>query len=230
MGQKQATSSDFLRLFAAWVQHHAKTQGLKDAALAKALGVSQSSFNKLKNGKRIAKLEEAAILSHLFSAELPTHLKLATQHPVRKLISLRQNVASNVWRRKESIMPTAQLSVSQFPNEKYDDLEQFAHLVEDEHANGYVLKNFYVICVNYSDARSAPSHGDMVVVERTRPFPPEEGGDLVETFVRRLARRGDRWLLESVSSDHSRHPDIPYSGDTPNLRISGLIIARYAPD
>jgi predicted XRE-type DNA-binding protein len=230
MGEKQTTASDFRRLFAAWVRHHASEKSLSDTVIADALGVSQSSFNKLKNGNRTAKFEEAAILSHLFSAELPIDLKLANQRPVRKLIALRQNVAADVWRRKETIMLTAKLSVLQFPNEKYDNLDQFAHFVEDEHANGYVPKNFYIVCVNYSDARRAPLHGDMVVIERHRLFAPEEGGDLIEASIRRLAKRGDRWLLESVSSNPTRYPEIVYGGDSSQLKITGLIIARYAPD
>jgi transcriptional regulator with XRE-family HTH domain len=230
MRQKPTTSSEFRELFAAWIRHHAKEKGLSDGSIAEALGVSRPSFNKLKNGKRTAKHEEAAKLSQLFSADPPTQLKLAPQHPVRKLVSLRQNVVANVWRRNEVIMPTGLLSVLQFPNEKYDNCDQFAHYVEDEHANGYVPKNFYVICVNYSEARSAPLHGDMVVIERYRTFTPEEGGDLTETTIRRLAKRGDRWLLESVSTDRARYPDIAYGGDAPHLKILGLIIARYAPD
>ncbi len=230
MAQKKSKLTEFRRLFASWVQHHAKANGLSDATLAEALGISQPSFNKLKNGNRTAKFEEAAILSHIFSAELPTHLKLATQEPVRKVIALRQNVAANVWRRNEPTMSTEQLSVSQFSNEKYDGLEQFAHLVEDEHASGYVPKNFYVICVNYFDAREAPVHGDMVVIERVRPFTPEEGGDLVETSIRRLVKKGDRWTLESANPDRSRYPDIAYAENAPDIKISELIIGRYAPD
>jgi predicted XRE-type DNA-binding protein len=230
MGEKHTTASDFRRLFAAWVRHHVKEKGLSDTAIADALGVSQSSFNKLKNGNRTAKFEEAAILSRLFSAELPIDLKLANQRPVRKFIDLRQNVAADVWRRKEAIMSTAKLSVLQFPNEKYDNLEQFAHFVEDEHANGYVPKNFYIVCVNYSDARSVPLHGDMVVIERHRLFGPEDGGDLIEASIRRLVKRGERWVLESVSTNPARYPEIVYGGDVPQLKITGLIIARYAPD
>lgn len=230
MGQKPTSASEFRRRFAAWVKHHAAEKGLGDAALAEALGVSQSSFNKLKNGNRTAKFEEAAILSHLFSAELPTDLTLATQRPVRKLIDLRQNVAADVWRRKETIMAVAKLSVSQFPNEKYDGLEQFAHYVDDEHANGYVPKGFYVICVDYFKARSAFLHGDTVVITRCRLFGNDEGDNLVETSIRRLAKRGNGWVLESLSSDRSLSPDLVYSGDTPQLKIAGLIIARYAPD
>jgi predicted XRE-type DNA-binding protein len=230
MNQKPTSASEYRQRFAAWVKHHAAQKKLSDAALAEALGVSQSSFNKLKNGNRTAKFEEAAILSQLFSAELPIDLKLATQQPVRKLIDLRQNVAADVWRRKETIMATAKLSVSQFTNEKYDNLEQFAHYVDDEHANGYVPKNFYVICVEYSEARSTLLHGDMVVIKRCRPFTTEEDGKLIETSIRRLAKRGDRWMLESIGTDRSKYPDIAYGGDTPNLKIAGLIIARYAPD
>ena len=230
MGQKHTTASDFRRLFAAWVREHVQLKGLSDATVAEALGVSQSSFNKLKNGNRTAKFEEAAILSQLFTAELPIKLTLATQHPVRKLVELRQNAAADVWRRKETTMTTAKLSVSRFPNEKYDTLVQFAHLIEDEHANGYVPKNFFVVAVNYFDARSTLLHGDMVVIKRCRVFAHDEGGDLIETSVRRLAKRGDRWALESVGSDPSRYPEVVYSGDTPQLQIAGLIIARYAPD
>ena len=230
MGQKKSQLTEIRRLFAAWVQQHAKANGLSDAALAETLGVSQPSINKLKNGNRTAKFEEAAILSQTFSAELPTHLKLATQEPVRKVIGLRQNVAANVWRRNEITMSTAQLSVSQFSNEKYDELEQFAHLVEDEHANGYVLKNFYVLCVNYSEARSAPLHGDMVVIERNRSFTPEEGGDVVEASIRKLVKKGERWTLEAANPDRSRFPDIAYVADASGIKITGLIIGRYAPD
>jgi hypothetical protein len=169
-------------------------------------------------------------LSHLFSAELPIDLTLATQQPVRKLIDLRQNAAADVWRRKETIMTTAKLSISQFSNERYDNLEQFAHFVEDEHANGYVPRGFYVICVNYSEARTAPLHGDMVAIRRCRVFTAEDGGNLVETSIRRLVNRNDRWILESASTDRSLYPDILYGGDNPQLKIAGLIIARYAPD
>jgi predicted XRE-type DNA-binding protein len=230
MAQKKSKLTEFRRLFAAWVQHHAKTNGLSDATLAESLGISQPSFNKLKNGNRTAKFEEAAILSHIFSAELPTHLKLATQEPVRKVIALRQNAAANVWRRIEPSMSTAQLSVSQFSNEKYNHLEQFSHFVEDEHANGYVPKNFYVICVNYFDAREALVQGDMVLVERTRSFTPAEGGDLVETSIRRLVRKGDGWTLEAINPDRERYPDIAYAEDAPGIKITGLITGRYAPD
>jgi predicted XRE-type DNA-binding protein len=230
MAQKKSKLTEFRRLFASWVQHHAKANGLSDATLAEALGVSQPSFNKLKNGNRTAKFEEAAILSHIFSAELPTQMKLATQEPVRKVIALRQNVAANVWRRNENHMSTGQLSVSQFSNEKYDELEQFAHFVDDEHANGYVPKNFYIICVNYYDVCDAPLDGDMVLVERIRSFTPDEGGDLVETTIRKLTKKGDGWLLEVVNPDRSRYPDIHYEGETPNLKITGLITGRYAPD
>jgi predicted XRE-type DNA-binding protein len=230
MGQRKSQLSEIRRLFAAWVQQHAKSHGLSDSALAEALGVSQPSFNKLKNGNRTAKFEEAAILSQIFSAELPTQMKLATQEPVRKVIALRENVAANVWRRNENHMSTAQLSVLQFSNEKYDGLEQFAHFVDDEHANGYVSKNFYIICVNYFDVRGAPLQGDMVLVERTRFFTPEEGGDLVERSIRKLTKKGDGWLLEAINPDRSRYPDIHYEGETPGLKITGLIIGRYAPD
>ena len=223
----QQSTTELQRILLAWIKRQMNENDLTDEEVASAIGVNRAVFNKLKNGTRPARWSEVVKLSHLFSSEPPTHLPLVSGNLVRNFISLRQNVALDVWRRAEAPMSKGNLEVRQIANDAYEGLEQYARLVEDEHASTYVLKGFYLICVDYQCARPHPIHGDYVVIERRRAA-SDRTDELLELSVRQLVRRGGGWSLRSLADASALIPDIPYDGDTPNLRICDLIIARHA--
>lgn len=215
------------RRIAAWLRQVQKQSELNDTELGKLMGVSRFAFNRAKLGKREVKQHEVTNLSRALQVAPPGHLTLAKEKPTVTLLYLHNSVAAGVWR-EENTMPVQKLQVYEVHQPEFDGLEKFLRMVEDDHANLYCPRGFYIVCVNYSDARETPLHNDKVVVEVMRPSGLGHNKAASERTIRQIVKKHGRWVLQSLSSSPSNFPDIPYAGDTDEIRICDLIISRTA--
>lgn len=229
MAQKKSKTEMQERL-AGWMRRLADLSGKNDEEIAAAIGLSRDAFNKLKNGKRNALWHEVVSLAHFFAVEPPTNLSLETTVSVRQLMMLRKSVANGIWREESQDMITpAELQAEILPSTGFQDLEHFARRVDDGHADIFVPMGFYVVCVNYKDARTAPNHGDYVVVQRRRPDTSSDGKSMVELSVRRLERHNKQWRLKGLCSIPGIVSDIDYVEDTDELALLDLVVNRIGP-
>ncbi len=226
MARKQSGKSEMRRIIAEWAKAHADASGLSDETIGDRIGLTRDQFNKLKNGKRRALWEEVAQLSQLFRTEPPTHLSLEGTVPVRKFISLRNSVAAGVWLETTKLMIIPKkIDVGVLPGQAFQQLEHYARRVEDGHADLVVPQGYYVICVNYHDARKSLNHGDTVVIQRNRRDLSSEDSFVSELSIRKLIRGDDdKWILSGLCSIPHLVADIPYAGDTDEIKIIDLIV------
>ena len=214
--------------WAAWVHEaldYAASRGLTLGKVAEQMTtVDRAGLSKMRYGGRGVSGPEVTELSRATGFQPPVDLVVANVEIMTDFIPQRPGVATGIWREESNTVSVSPLRVREFLDPVYSGLKQDARLIEDNHADLYANKGFYVICVDYHDARTAPNDGDIVVIERLRPF---DGSNLIETSIREVARRDGKLFLNSLSS--TRSDSIPYNGDTETLRISALVLAAYKP-
>ncbi len=214
--------------WAAWVHaalDYAASQGLTLEKVAERMStVDRAGLSKMRYGGRGISGPEVTELSRATGFQPPVDLVVANVDIMTDFIPLKPGVATGVWREESKAVSVSPLRVREFLDPAYAGLKQDARLIEDNHADLYAGKGFYVICVDYHAARPSPNDGDIVVIERLRAI---DGTTLIETSIREIVRRGGEWFLNSLSS--SRSDSIPYSGDTETLRICALVLAAYKP-
>jgi hypothetical protein len=197
------------------------------AALKKR--VNREAINRMMAGTQKFEFAVVVKMAQLFESELPINLSVAPNRTVGKIYVLRNSVAIGVWREEDKVMNApSSMSVKITPIPAYEGLEHFARYVEDGHADTYVPKYFYVLTVNYQEARQSLNHGDNVIIERRRTDLSDKGQILRELSIRRLIKNGDKWLLQSLCSVPNVVPDHEYDGDTDELLIRELIVHRFA--
>lgn len=229
MAQKKSKTEMRERL-ASWIKRWATASGKNDEQIADAIGMSRDQFNKLKNGKRNAIWHEVVTLAHFFAVDPPTNLSLETMVSVRQPMILRKSVANGIWREESQDMITpAVLHADIIPSTGFQDLQHFARRVDDGHADIFVPMGFYVVCVNYKEARTAPNHGDYVVVQRRRLDISSDGKSMAELSVRRLERHNKQWRLKGLCSTPGVVSDLDYAGDTESLTVLDLVVNRIGP-
>jgi len=116
------------------------------------------------------------------------------------------------------------------PDARFRGLGQFAVRVQGHSINREIPDGYFAVCVPYSQARPSIQDGDLVVVERIR-------GNLRESTIKRVRRRGHAWLLHPESTDpRYQEPialasDLGRERDSPDVtvKITGLVIWKCAP-
>lgn len=92
-----------------------------------------------------------------------------------------------------------------------------------------ILNGDYVICVNYFEARTQLTDGDIVVVERRR-------GQMTERTCKELKIVADGYELWPRSSNPKfskpivvEHQHDSSESDGTNVEVVGLVVGRYSP-
>lgn len=207
------------------------TKKLSQTKIAEMMGISRPSLSKAKNGPggprgRKITAREVAELSRISGYPQPTQLPVANEEVMTDLVGLKMAVAAGIWREESKAVYSGTINVRELHEPAFDGLKQYGRLIEDFHADLYAPKGFYVICVDYSDARLTLNVGQIVIVER---FQNADHTPLVEVTVREVTRRDGKWYLDPLCSDPDALKPIEYDGDTDTLRISDLVIGAWRP-
>lgn len=230
MTNENHSKSEMQSRVAAWIKHHSKASGMKDAEIASRIGLSRDEFNKLKNNRRNALWHEVVLLSQLFATDAPVSLVLESTKPVSKSVALRNSVAVGVWREARDMALSARMEIIELPIVGLDDgLERFVRRVDDGHADLFVPMGFLIAGVEYHLARTELRQGDYVVIERRRGDLSDRSAMLIELSVRRIAKRHGKWILEGCCSVKNTVQDIEYSPDDTQVGIVDLVIMRLGP-
>jgi hypothetical protein len=197
--------------------------------IAELIGTRRESLSRMRKGTQGVPYHIVVNLAQLAESEQPVRLSLEPMEPVYKNYQLRQSLASGSWLEEKKIMlSTATLAAKVLPDEAFSGLLHIARRVDDNHADIFVPKGFYVLTVPYFEARSALNHNDEVVIERSRSDLSTDGASLKEVSIRRLVKSGDTWTLQSLCTTPNVVSDLPYEGETEELKILELILNRYA--
>lgn len=116
---------------------------------------------------------------------------------------------AGVWRERGAKSILDHQVIPMVPDLRFAGLIQWA--VRDEDAGQYL------ICVDYSAARAAPRHNDVVIIIRST-------GDLEEITVRKLDLSTSDGVCRLLSD-----PENTTSMADPTARIIGLCIGTYKP-
>jgi len=218
--------------WAKWVKdalrHAKKTRGLtRNKVAALISSVDGSGLSKLTGGGRELSATEVTEIARATGFPPPVDLVLVDVDIMTDFIPLKTGVAAGIWREESIAVSASPLRVHEFFEPAYAGLKQHARLIEDSHADLYAPKGFYVICVDYNQAKTSLNDGNIVVIERLRPG---NGSDhLIESLIKEIARRDGEWFLDSLAINSAQIEPIPYSGDTDTLRIRDLVLAAYRP-
>lgn len=206
-----------------------KKEELREARLAKgltlddaaaALGLSVSQVSRIERGQRSAGADDLARFAALYAA--PPR----AAPPAAALVPVVAEAAPGRWCEPGAFACAVEIprAPGRFPGE-----EQFAvRIVGPQMDQRRFFEGDFAICAPHGLARSVPTEGDLVVVERRR-------GGLVETSLREVMRRRDGVEFWTRSSDpRPGAPLVLREGEArdesgADLVVAGLVIARYAP-
>lgn len=220
--------------YAEWLREalaYANDRGISQSKVSTLTGINRTSLSKAKRGPRdragrALKAREVALISRVTGYGIPTQLQVALERVMTDFLKLKMPAASGLWREVSKAVSPWTLEVGQFHYPAYEGIEQYARLVENDHADKFVPKGFYVICINYQEAKASLNDGDVVVVERLKEI---DGKTLIETTIRRLTLRKGKWTLDTLGSGDDAGEPIPYTGDTNKTRICDLVLGIYKP-
>jgi len=206
-------------------------KGLTRDQVAEQSEINPTSLSKAKNGRVGAKGRalsgpEVTKLSRVTGYPLPPHLIVENETIVYDALKLKLNLAAGVWREESKAVSTSQIRVRIAYDPAYEGMDRFARLLDDDHAIQYAPKGFYLVCVDYRDARKTKIDGDIVVIERRQPG---GAGNLSDITVRELRLRQGQWFLDSLAAEDSIEEPILYTDNSRTLRILDLVISAYRP-
>lgn len=216
--------------WAKWVAealaHAKRTRGLtRDGVAALLSSIDGPGLSKLKAGGRELTAPEVTELSRITGFPPPVDLIVVSVDIMTDFIPLRTGVAAGIWREESISLSASPLRVHEFFEPAYSGLKQHARLVEDNHADLYAPKGFYVICVDFKQAKTSLNDGDIVIIERFRMV---DDAALIESLIKEVCRRDGEWFLDPLSNSAQIDP-IPYAGDSDTVRICDLVLAAYRP-
>lgn len=180
--------------------------GLSTYELAELAGTSQAQIWKLEQGKRKLtkewaerlstplKISAQALMFGEESGDTPNRGHTKNVKSVR-LVPVLGKVSAGRWMDRADLTDLdEEISIPIVPG-RFEHVDQFAFKVEGPSMNARnILPGDYVICIPYWLVRSAPTDGDVVVIERQR-------GDLVERTVKELVVHADRYEFWPRSTD-----------------------------
>lgn len=214
--------------------------GLSTYKLADLVRTSQAQISRLERGERKLTKEWAERLSGplgvsaqdlMFGVETGDGDSFTQTKSVNaiKLVRVIGKVSAGRWMdRADLIDPDEQIQIPVVPG-RFESVDQFAFKVEGPSMNARnILPGDYVVCVPYWLVRTAPTDGDVVVIERQR-------GDLVERTVKELVVHADRFEFWPRSTDiRYQKPEIverSESGmvedDNTTITIVGKVLSRF---
>jgi hypothetical protein len=222
----EAEYAQWLKQALAYAKQH---KGLTRDQIAELAEINPTSLSKAKNGRVGAKGRalsggEVTKLSRVTGYALPPHLIVENETVVYDALRLKLNLAAGVWREESKAVSTSQIRVRVAYDPAYESMDRYARLLDDDHAIQYAPKGFYLICVDYRDARKTKIDGDIVVVERRQPG---GSGNLSEITVKELRLRQGQWYLDSLAAEGHTEEPILYSDNSRTLRILDLVISAY---
>lgn len=226
-----ALEADYAKWLSDALAYAKKHKGLTRNQVAELTGINPTSLSKAKRG-RVGSLgrglqgSEVTKLSRVTGFPLPPHLIIENETVVYDAIKLKLNLAAGVWREESKAVSTSQIRVRVAYDPSYEGMERYARLLDDDHAIQYAPKGFYLVCVDYREARKTRVDGDIVVVERRQPGGM---GNLSEITVRELRLRQGQWFLDSLAADGVAEEPILYPENSRSIRILDLVISAYKP-
>lgn len=212
----------------AYAKEHKK---LNRDQVANLTGINPTSLSKAKRGMvgpqgRGLSGPEVTNLSRVTGYALWPHLLIENETVVHDTVKLKLNLAAGVWREESKTVSTSQIRVRAAYDPAYEGLDRYARLLDDDHASQYAPKGFYLVCVDYRDARKTKVDGDIVIIERRQPGGT---GNLAEITVRELRLRQGQWFLDSLAPEGLTEEPILYTDNSRTIRILDLVISAYKP-
>lgn len=207
-----------------------RRKGWTHEKAAEETGVSKSQFIKLERGERTLK---AAFIDRAASVFGVTRGAVMggnghDTYPIG-LVKIRGIAAAGLWLEHDDVM---QQELAQIPAvmTKYSDCEQFAVKISGPSMDlERIFDSDYVVCAPYWMARSTPTTGDLVIVERRE-------GQKIERSCKRLKVVNGGYELWPRSSDarykepiRIPHAADPHTDDGIEVEVIGLIVGQFRP-
>jgi transcriptional regulator with XRE-family HTH domain len=219
-----------------------KAKRISQEELAEAVGLSTSQISRFERGTREPRAEDVRKIAEVLGLSIASLMEgspplvggvAKTGSP--RSVPVLGEAATGRWMEHEGTPEQTNDLVPAIPG-RFGSFEQFAYaVIGPSMESAKIHHGDYVICVPYASVREAPSHGDIVVIER-------RNGDLIEQSCRQLEINGGRIEFWSRTTDKRfQNPvriqkldgvanvtELP-SEDGTKVNVVGLVIGRYSP-
>ena len=212
-----------------------KAQGKSQSALARHLGKDPAQVTRLLKPKRTGDgkptkksaeltLREMQQIFQFLGLELSREMLVSRKKVSVKLAPVRGMVAHGVWREREMLVKTNRRDIPFLAVPEFDELEQYAYQVIDRHAEQFVPPDAYILCVQFSEARTQPKRNDIVVIERQSAFSAATRNVIMtERALRKVLIEDGKIVLHALSTDQDVD-DISYDPTVPDVKIADLVV------
>ncbi len=208
-------------------------------ALAQHLGKDSSQMTRLLRPKKTKdgmatkgsaelKVKDLEKIFQFLGLDISRDMLVAPAKLYVNFAPVKGTVAHGIWRERD-MLPKSSLQEIPFPRiPAFANLDAYAYLVIDSHAQNYVSEGSYILCVKFAEARSQPRNQDIVVIERQTTVPAARRNiTTTERAVRQVVFQNGSVMLKAMTTD-SQVDDIMYDPTNPQVRIVDLVIGLFS--